>query len=89
MPEKFVLNQNYPNPFNPSTTISYSIATHTHIRLKLFNPLGQLITTLVDQDKHPGTYTTTWDASNRPSGLYFYRISVGEFVRTKKAILLR
>lgn len=89
LPREFSLGQNYPNPFNPSTSISYSIPKQTHVRLQIFNPLGQLITTLVDQDKPPGTYTAKWDASTQPSGLYFYRLSAGELVQTKKAILIR
>src|SRR5258706_4114100 len=89
IPQSFSLAQNYPNPFNPSTTISYSIPKQSHVRLQIFNPLGQLISPLVDADKLPGTYTTTWDASSRPSGLYFYRISAGDFVETKKLILLK
>jgi photosystem II stability/assembly factor-like uncharacterized protein len=89
VPSSFSLSQNYPNPFNPLTSISYSIPKSTHVRLQVFNLLGQLISTLVDQYEQPGTYTATWDVSSRSSGLYFYRMTAGEFVQTKKATLLR
>jgi type IX secretion system substrate protein len=89
MPTSFALHQNYPNPFNPTTSISFSIRQRAHVYLQIFNPIGQLIATLVDQDKYPGTYTATWDAASKPSGLYFYRITAGEFVQTKKATLIR
>lgn len=89
LPQEMSLGQNYPNPFNPSTSISFSIPKHTHVRLQIFNLLGELIETLADEDKQPGNYSLTWDASTKPSGLYFYRMTAGEFVRTKKAVLLR
>lgn len=89
IPEDFQLMQNYPNPFNPSTSISFSIPKHAHVRLQVFNSLGQLIRTLVDKDKQPGTYTITWDATRKASGMYLYRMEAGEFVQTKKAILIR
>lgn len=88
-PLSFELLQSYPNPFNPSTSISYSLPKQTRVRLQVFNPLGQIVTTLVDQEKSPGTYTVKWDASTRPSGLYFYRMTAGEFVQTKKAVHLK
>jgi hypothetical protein len=89
LPTYYSLSQNYPNPFNPSTSISYSIPKQTQVQLQVYNLLGQLIATLVDESKQPGTYTVTWDASTRSSGLYFYRMTAGEFVETKKAILLK
>lgn len=88
-PSSFLLFQNYPNPFNPSTSISFSVPKHTHVRLQIFNLLGQIVQTLLNEDKQPGTYSVTWDASTRPAGLYFYRMMAGEFVQTKKAILLK
>ena len=75
---------------NPTTTsISFTIPKHTHVRLQVFNVLGQLIYTLTDEDKEPGTYAVTWDAGDRPSGLYFYRMAAGEFVETKKMMVIR
>jgi hypothetical protein len=89
LPSQFVLYQNYPDPFNPSTSISFSTPKHTHVGLHVFNSLGQLIITLVDQDKQPGTYTIKWDASNRPSGVYFYRMTAGDYTLTKKAMMAK
>jgi hypothetical protein len=89
LPKEVHLEQNFPNPFNPVTTISYSIPAHTHVLLQVFNVLGQLVRTLVNTDRLAGRYSISWDAGNNPSGLYLYRIAAGEFVQTKKAILLR
>lgn len=93
IPESFSLSQNYPNPFNPSTTIKFSIPTVETTRwvvsLKIYNSLGQHITTLVNQSLSPGTYSTEWDASNHSSGLYFYTLKAGDFTETKKMILLK
>jgi hypothetical protein len=89
IPRFYSLAQNYPNPFNPSTSISFSIPKRTHVRLQIFNPIGQLISTLIEEDKPPGNYTATWDASSNASGLYIYRISAGGYVATKKAVLIR
>jgi hypothetical protein len=88
-PREFRLDQNFPNPFNPSTLISFSIPKHEYVRLQVFNLLGQIVTTLVDEVKHPGTYTVIWDASTRPTGLYFYRMTAGEFMQMKKAVLVK
>jgi hypothetical protein len=85
----FSLSQNYPDPFNPTTTISYTIPKQYHVRLQVFNLLGQLLTTLVEEDKMPGNYSVIWDAGHRPSGLYFYRMEAGNFVQVKKAVLKR
>lgn len=89
IPRVIFLSPNYPNPFNPSTSISFGVPKQTHVRLQVYNVLGQLIAALVNDDKQPGKYTVTWDAGDRPSGLYFYRITAGEFAQTKKAILLK
>jgi hypothetical protein len=85
----FILAENYPNPFNPSTSISYTIPKHSSVRLRVLNVLGQLVETLVDQDRQPGTYNVTFEASNLPSGVYFYRMQAGEFIQTKKMLLMR
>jgi photosystem II stability/assembly factor-like uncharacterized protein len=93
----FSLSQNYPNPFNPSTTISYELPEATNASLKIFNPLGQVVATLVDGRMNAGYHRVEWNASSVPSGIYFYRLlasptdggQTGEFVETKKMILLR
>jgi len=88
-PTSFVMNQNYPNPFNAQTSISYSIPRYSHVRLQIFNLLGQLMETLVDEEKPIGGYSARWDAANRSSGLYLYRITAGNFVPTRKALVLK
>ncbi len=94
IPSKFVLKQNYPNPFNPTTTIEYSIPNVgsknlSPVQLKIYDVLGREITTLVNQRKSPGNYSVKFDASNLPSGTYFYTLRVGNFVSTKKMILMK
>jgi len=95
-PSVFVLHQNYPNPFNPSTTIEFQIPEVRNqtsdvriVSLKVYNVLGQEIAALVEEELRPGTYQVTWDASGFPSGAYFYRLQAGEFVETKKLVLVR
>jgi len=92
----FVLNQNYPNPFNPETTIQYSIpivdvkfAYTTNTVLKVYNILGKEVATLVNKQQVPGNYSVVFDASNLSSGIYYYQLKKGEFVETKKMILLK
>ncbi len=86
---KFELSQNYPNPFNPSTKIKYSIPQSADVTLKIFNTLGEEIETLVSEEKPVGTYELNWNAANLPSGVYFYRLQAGDFVQTRKMILLK
>jgi hypothetical protein len=90
VPKGFILEQNYPNPFNPSTTIKYNIATHDVVRLKVFDQLGQEVATLVNEVKDPGNYSVNWDAKGVASGVYYYRLEVGNTVLpAKKAMLLK
>ncbi len=89
LPNQFKLIQNYPNPFNPSTKISYEVPKRTFVRLQIFNILGQLVQTLVDEEKQPGAFNVSWNAGNVPSGVYFYRINAGSFVDTKKMVVIR
>jgi Secretion system C-terminal sorting domain len=86
---KFSLSDNYPNPFNPSTQITYSVPKATNVTLKVYDVLGQEVALLVDEKKQPGEYNVTWNAEGVPSGVYFYRIVAGEFVETKKMVLIR
>ncbi len=94
-PLKFSLSQNYPNPFNPSTTIKYSISNDIPhnllplVTLKIYNILGKEVATLVNETKTAGNYEVTFYASNLTSGIYFYRISVGEFRKTKSMLLIK
>jgi plastocyanin len=86
---EFTLSQNYPNPFNPSTTINFSIPEASFVSLKIYNSLGQEIKTLVAKELNAGNYKYDWDAKNLTSGIYLYTIQTGEFIETKKMILLR
>jgi len=85
----FSLMQNYPNPLNPSTTIRYELPKESRVLLKVYNILGQEVATLVNEEMKPGSYKVTWDATGFPSGVYFYRLRAGEFIETKKLLLLR
>jgi hypothetical protein len=88
IPVTYDLCQNYPNPFNPSTTIRYQLPKRSHVSLKIFNTLGQEITTLVDQQEDAGYYQVQW-SPNLASGVYFYSLQAGSYIETKKLILLR
>jgi hypothetical protein len=87
----FQLYQNYPNPFNPATTIKYSVPADENINVKLvvFNTLGKEIATLVNQGQGSANNQILWDASNHPSGVYFYQLQAGEFTETKKMLLIK
>ena len=89
IPGHFALHQNYPNPFNPSTTIRFEIQKETVVSLKVFNMLGQLVSTLVDEPKRAGVYQVQWNASAVPSGSYFYRLQTAGFVETRKMIIIK
>ena len=85
----FKLEQNYPNPFNPSTTISWQLPVNAFVLLKVYDVLGNEVTTLVNDQKAAGSYQTDFDASNLSSGTYIYRLEAGNFVQTRKMILLK
>lgn len=89
VPLEFLLYQNYPNPFNPVTQISYALPEPSHVVLKVFDVLGREVATLVDGYKEAGYYEATWDATNVPSGVYFYKLTAGSYTRVKKMILMR
>jgi hypothetical protein len=85
----FKLEQNYPNPFNPITTINYSIPSGSFVQLVVYNSIGQEIANLVNETIESGNHSVEFDASNLPSGIYFYKLQAGSFVETKKMILLK
>ena len=89
IPDKFDLNQNFPNPFNPHTRIKYSISQLSDVVIKVFDVLGNEIETLVKEEKPAGSYEVTWYAEQLPSGVYFYQLKAGDFIDTKKMILLK
>jgi photosystem II stability/assembly factor-like uncharacterized protein len=95
-PTEFLLSQNYPNPFNPSTKIEYSVPQTSQVQIKVFDVLGKKIETLVDEEKPAGEYEVEFNTTshssevrNRPSGIYFYQIKAGNYIETKKMVLLR
>jgi hypothetical protein len=89
VPSTYALEQNFPNPFNPGTTINFSIPTEGFVSLDVYNSIGQKVATLVNETKTAGTYAVNFDASDLTSGIYFYKISSGNFSETKKMILLK
>ena len=88
-PTEYSLYQNYPNPFNPTTTISWQLPISNKATLKIFNILGKEVSTLVNEYKPAGKYETEFNATNLPSGVYFYRLQAGDFVQTRKMIFLK
>jgi hypothetical protein len=89
VPLQYELRQNYPNPFNPSTAISYQLSAFSLVTLKIFDILGREVATLANEVHQPGTYTVRWDASQYPSGVYFYRLEAGDFRATRKLMVLK
>ena len=87
--DKFSLEQNYPNPFNPTTTIGYVLQERSNSKLTLLNAIGEEIAILANEEQDKGYHKVEFDASNLASGIYFYRIQTGNFIDTKKMVLLR
>jgi hypothetical protein len=88
-PGGFQLHQNFPNPFNPSTTIGFNLRETGFVTLKVFNQMGELITTLVNESRDPGLHNVTFDASTLPSGTYIYQINVDGRMQQKKMVLMK
>ncbi len=88
-PTEFILYQNYPNPFNPNTKIKYQIPELTFITLRIYDVLGNEITTLVNEEKPAGNYEVEFNAASLPSTIYFYRLTAGNFIETKKMSLIK
>ena len=86
---KFSLEQNYPNPFNPLTVISYQLALGSYVTLKVYDMLGNEVATLVDEEQAAGIYEADFNAAGLSSGMYFYTLKSGNFVETKKMLLLK
>jgi len=89
LPQEYALHQNYPNPFNPSTTIEFALPQSSSVSLEVFNVLGEEVTTLVDTEMRAGSHRVLWDASGKASGVYFYRLTAGEYAETRRMLLLR
>ena len=89
VPSEFALNQNYPNPFNPTTKISFAIPQESFVTIKIYDILGKEVSKIVNQTKQAGYYSFNFDASSLSSGMYFYKIEAGNFVQTKRMLLMK
>ena len=89
VPSKYNLSQNYPNPFNPTTNIKFDIPKNEFATMKVYDMLGKEITTLVNEKLNAGTYSVDWNASEYPSGVYFYRLQTDSYTEVKKMILTK
>jgi hypothetical protein len=81
--------QNYPNPFNPSTRVTYAIPLWEKVKLTVYDVLGRVVKVPVNEYKQAGTYTVEFNASDLPSGVYMYKLEAGNFVDTKKMVLIK
>ena len=89
LPREFALFPVYPNPFNPSTKIKFTLPKTSKVEIDVYNVAGRFIGNLLNAKKESGTYILTWDASNMPSGMYFIRIKAGNFIKTRRSLLLK
>ena len=94
VPSKYELYQNYPNPFNPNTEIKFDLPENIHVELAIFNTLGQKVTTLINEERVAGEYRVIWDSKNSggmnvASGVYIYQIKAGNFIQSRKMVLIR
>lgn len=89
IPNNYILHQNYPNPFNPVTYIEFAIPKLTNTKISVYDVTGKEVYVLVEENLHAGYYEVEWDANSFSSGVYFYKIEAGDFVQTKKMILLK
>jgi hypothetical protein len=89
VPAVFALNQNYPNPFNPATNLKYDLPVQSKVVLKVYNLLGQELATLVDEIQEPGYKSVNFNGDNLPSGIYFYKLSAGNYSSIKKMLLMK
>jgi hypothetical protein len=89
VPTEFALSQNYPNPFNPTTRISYQLAKDSYVTLKVYDLLGREVATLVNKNMKAGKYSVDFNASNLATGIYFYKLTAGDFNAVRKMILLK
>jgi hypothetical protein len=89
VPNSFSLLQNYPNPFNPSTKIRYELPNNGFVKLVVFDELGREIETLVNEKQNAGTYESIFNASQYPSGVYFYKLTTDNFTETKKMLMIK
>ncbi|MEM6648051.1 MAG: T9SS type A sorting domain-containing protein, partial [Bacteroidota bacterium] len=89
LPQAFALHGNYPNPFNPTTTLHFDLPEASPVRIQVFNLLGQVVRTVVDEQRPAGRHTVRFDATNLPSGTYLYRMDAGSFSQVRQMVLLK
>ncbi|MBL7128205.1 MAG: T9SS type A sorting domain-containing protein [Ignavibacteria bacterium] len=89
IPEDFVLYQNYPNPFNPTTSIRFDLSKLSNVKITLYDVLGRELTGLIEKDLNAGSYVVNWNASNYPSGVYFYKLETEDFFDVKRMVLIK
>ena len=89
LPAEYELGQAFPNPFNPETRIQYSLPRESQVRLRIYNVVGELVATLVDQQQEAGVKTVYWNAGMLSSGVYFYSLEAGSYTETRKMLLMR
>jgi hypothetical protein len=89
LPETYALDQNYPNPFNPATTIRYALPEQARVTIRVFSLLGEEVATLIDEVQEAGFKSVDFDAAALASGVYFYRLTAGIFVETRRMILVK
>ncbi len=85
----FSLERNYPHPFGINTMIEFSLPRSGYVTLKVYNTLGEYVATLVSENLLVGRHTAEWSATDLPNGVYFYRLQAGEFLQTKKLVLIK
>jgi hypothetical protein len=89
VPDNYSLSQNYPNPFNPTTNIRFKIVKNSFVLIKIYNIVGKEVNSLVNEKLNAGSYSVEWNASQFPSGVYFYQLRAGDFTETKKMMLIK
>jgi photosystem II stability/assembly factor-like uncharacterized protein len=87
--DEYALEQNYPNPFNPTTMIGFGVREKSNVRITILNSIGEELAVVLNEEKEPGYHQIEFNAAHLPSGVYFYRIQAGNFVQTKKMILMK
>ena len=89
IPTEYNIYQNYPNPFNPTTNIKYDVPKNSPVKIRVYDIMGKLVDVLVNQEMEAGSYEVNWNATNRASGVYFYKIEAGEFTKVMRMMLVK